>query len=161
MGHYGKAQICLNGHVIDASFDKSAQQNNVFCEKCGEKIITQCPYCSNDIRGDYIPDIPMSPSDYNLPAYCLKCGKAFPWTESKLKSVIEMAVEAGRLNTKETRQFEECIKDIVKDTPQVKLSANRFKKVMSKVGNETASGIRDIIVDLISETTKKIIWPGL
>jgi hypothetical protein len=32
------------------------------------------------------------------------------------------------------------------------------KAFMSKVGKEIASGVRDILVDIVSETAKKAIW---
>ena len=47
---------------------------------------------------------------------------------------------------------------MTKDSPKTQVASLRFKKVMSKVGNSVASGVRDIVVDVLSEAAKKAIW---
>ena len=42
-------QVCPNGHVINASFRKRPYLNKDFCDKCGEKTITNCPKCDKPI----------------------------------------------------------------------------------------------------------------
>jgi len=44
---------------------------------------------------------------------------------------------------------------IIRDTPETIFSANRIKKILPKIGKV----IRDLIVDISSETAKKIILP--
>lgn len=161
MGQYDTAQICLNGHVSNDSVGRSPQFNKKFCEICGEKTIVNCPQCSTPIRGDYISDhMIIGPSNYTPPAYCYNCGNAFPWTEAKIKATMDLVKESKKLNAVEIKEFEESIKDIVRDTPKTQLGASRFKKILNKAGSETSHAIRETIVDIISETAKKIIWPN-
>jgi hypothetical protein len=47
----------------------------------------------------------------------------------------------------------------VRDTPKTTVAATRFKKLVLKGGKELAGGFRDILVDIASETAKKILWP--
>lgn len=46
----------------------------------------------------------------------------------------------------------------MKDSPRVQVASLRFKQTMSKVGTSVASGVRDIVVDVLSEAAKKAIW---
>jgi hypothetical protein len=50
--------------------------------------------------------------------------------------------------------------ELTKDSPRVLAASSRFKKAMSKVGTSVASGVRDIVVDVLSEAAKKAIWGG-
>ncbi|WP_327195535.1 DUF2321 domain-containing protein [Sphingobium sp. Ant17] len=48
--------------------------------------------------------------------------------------------------------------ELTKDSPKTQVASLRFKKVMTKVGASVASGVRDIVVDVLSEAAKKAIW---
>jgi len=50
---YDVAQVCLNGHLVNAKTKDSPQHNKDFCTKCGNETITKCPECNQDIPGDY------------------------------------------------------------------------------------------------------------
>jgi len=39
------------------------------------------------------------------------------------------------------------------------LESVKFKTVLRKIGNGTGNMIKDILVDIVSEMAKKIIWP--
>lgn len=155
---YDVGQVCLNGHPINGSSVSMPQFNQDYCDKCGEKTIIACPNCETSIRGYYFSPGVLSVARYQPPAHCYKCGKPFTWTERKIKTAVALAVEEGRLNDHEARQLEESVKDILTDTPQTQLGASRFKRVMTKVGQQTAMAVRDILVDVVSETAKKAIW---
>ena len=51
MGHYYTAQICKNGHVITANYDKYSEFQEAFCDKCGAPTITDCEGCNKAIGG--------------------------------------------------------------------------------------------------------------
>ena len=70
-----------------------------------------------------------------------------------------MSVEVGELTGDDATQFAESLNDIVRDTPRTQLAATRLERLMGKLGQQTASAIRDILVDIASETAKKVIWP--
>ncbi len=78
-------QVCLNGHVINAGYQKFPKYNKEYCDRCGEKTIIECPNCNNPIPGDmqdtgvgvFAPRV--------APEYCQSCGNAFPWLKSEKK----------------------------------------------------------------------------
>lgn len=154
---YDIAQVCLNGHVTNSSFKNMPEDNQEYCNKCGKKTITKCPHCDKNIRGQYWGGS-FSTEQFIAPSYCQECGKPFPWTEIKINSAIEYSKEFGGLDNEEANDLENSIKDILSNTPRTQLGASRFKKIMAKVGSESASAIREIIIDVVSESAKKIIW---
>lgn len=69
-------------------------------------------------------------------------------------------MENGQLDDADSKKLKESINEIVRDTPQTQIGASRFKNVIAKVGSTTGNAIRNILVDIVSETAKKIIWPN-
>ncbi len=96
---------------------------------------------------------------YHVPKHCDQCGKPFPWTESKKDAALELFLLESGADDKEGAAFRKDLDDMVRETPRSPVAASRFKKAMTKVGKPIAEGIRDIIVDIASESAKKIIWP--
>ena len=161
MGHYDIAQVCSNGHVTNDSTRKYPDSSMEYCDKCGEKTITTCQECSASIRGEYhVENVVSLVGGYLPPAYCHECGEPFPWTERKISAAIELFGEACDFDEEDTKKLEDSINDVIRDTPRTQLGATRFKKFMSKAGKETAGAVREILVDIMSETAKKMIWPG-
>ena len=157
---YDVAQICLNGHIVNDSFQEHPQHNKAFCDKCGEKTITQCPECKSSINGYYnVEGVCGGGSVEAAPSFCRNCGKPFPWTESKLKAAHELSQEIDNISDVERKMLAESIDDLVKDTPRTPLAVTRFKKIIAKAGSTIGGSIRDILVDIASETAKKALWP--
>lgn len=156
---YDTAQVCPNGHVANSMAASYPDFNKKFCEKCGEATITACPHCSSAIQGQYHVPGALAISEYHPPAYCHNCGKPFPWTERKIQAALELASEDGGLSKEEAERFKESVSDIVRDTPRTQVGAVHFKKLLAKMGQQTTQAIRDIVVDIVSESAKKIIWP--
>ena len=156
MDEYDVAQICLNGHVINSSFNAYPQFNKKFCDDCGAATIIKCQECSQEIQGRYKDSI--SIKTFQAPKYCLNCGKSFPWTSSAIETAQELTKELENLSDEEKKILNKSIAEIVKDTPRTELEASKFKKIMLKVGKSTASGFERILVNVVSETVKKIIW---
>lgn len=154
---FDTAQICLSGHVINLSSINFPATNKDFCDRCGEKTITACPQCGTSIRGSQKG----SPPNFNpkAPGYCIKCGGAYPWTEQRIQAAIDLFVEESQAQEAVAKEFEQAVKDIVRDTPRTRLAASRFMRGMKRVGKETASAIKDVLVEIVSETAKKVIWP--
>lgn len=159
MGIYRVAQVCPNGHVATTAADQNPELREAFCSTCGETTITNCPNCSASIRGDYyVEDVFGFGGDYEPPSFCHNCGKAFPWTERKIASAVELVEVGADLSPDELQQFRSDLTELTKDSPKTQVASLRFKKVMSKVGTSVASGVRDIVVDVLSEAAKKAIW---
>lgn len=159
MGTYRVAQVCPNGHVATTAADQNPELREAFCSQCGEATITQCPNCSASIRGYYeIEGVFGFGGDYEPPSFCHNCGKAFPWTERKIAGAVELVEVGADLSPEELQQFRSDLTELTKDSPKTQVASLRFKKVMGKVGTSIASGVRDIVVDVLSEAAKKAIW---
>lgn len=79
MEDYYIARICRKGHTITSSLEKHPDAGE-FCSKCGSPGIDKCESCGAPIKGSRKRVIG---GTYEPPAYCYKCGKPFPWTETK------------------------------------------------------------------------------
>ena len=156
---YDLAQICLNGHVINASVKEYPQFNKKFCDKCGAATITNCPICNAEIQGDYHGGDVFSLADQKAPAFCPNCGKPYPWTEAKIQTAHDLAQELENISDDDKKILTQSIDEIVKDSPRTILIATRFKKILSKTSKPIVNAFRDILIDIVSETAKKILWP--
>ena len=97
--------------------------------------------------------------DYSLPSFCHNCGKSYPWTEAKIKAAQELAFELDNLTQEEKENLNKSLHDIIRDTPETTVAATRVKKLFAKAGKGVAEGFKNILVDIISEAAKKMIWP--
>jgi hypothetical protein len=128
------------------------------CPECGEKTVTNCTHCNSDIRGYH--DIPgvIGFFNYTAPNYCENCGQPFPWTERKTHAARELIALADTLNDEEMWDLQRSITDLIKGGPEAVVAQAKYKKYIAKAGSEIAKGLRDILVDMVSETVKKAIW---
>lgn len=157
MGTYDTAQICLNGHVITSSVHNSNMLQK-FCSDCGEPTITACQHCNANIKGDYnVPNV-FSIFEYYRPSFCDNCGQQYPWTQSSKDAAYELIQFTDSLNENEKDDLKNSINDLLKDSPKTKVAEIKFKKYALKAGKEVASGLKDILIDIVSETAKKSIW---
>jgi hypothetical protein len=154
IGHYDNAQICLNGHVINESCEEYPERNRDFCPSCGEKTVTKCPSCNTSIPGNYyLHGFSGAVLPYTLPAYCCKCGKPYPWTESRIQTAIQIFAEFGDLDENEKKTIEGDIKNVAKDNPKAELSAMRIKKLWQKYGRIAYN----VIMEFASKTAAEIL----
>jgi len=156
------AQICLNGHPINSTAGSNPNLNRDFCERCGQKTILECPTCRTRIRGYRGTEAPgiAYTFEYEPPAYCHKCGSAFPWTEKSLNSAKALAAELEGLTEEERRTLAESIEDLVHDSPGTALAATRFKKLLAKVKGPGGAALWEIVKTVASEAAKRILLPG-
>lgn len=154
---YDVAQICLNGHCITSFSTDFPEHCEDFCSKCGQRTIKACEKCKAAIRGG-LRDV-MSLAEYVVPAFCQKCGASYPWTETRLSVAAEMTKELDGLNNEEKTLLASSLDDLVREGPRTTLAATRFKKIVAKAGGAAAESLKKILVDIASETAKKILWP--
>ena len=160
---FGYAQICLNGHIITyKSNDLKILQP--FCASCGQKVTIECENCQTPIRGGVRYESHIGPpyryySDpYKRPSYCYKCGHTFPWTKSAEEAAFELIEFSTELNDSEKNELQSSIQNLLIESPKTNVSVVKFKSYASKAGTEIAKGLKDILIDLVSETVKKSIW---
>jgi len=155
---YDTAQICTNGHVITSMAILSPEFKKKFCDKCGAPTITKCQNCGDPIKGYYhLASVFDSGSRYNPPSFCPNCGKPHPWTEAKLKAAKELTDLLEGLSPEEREILKNSFDDIVRETPQTTVAATQFKRIAAKAGKVVAEQLRQLAVDIASETAKKII----
>ena len=157
MAGYDVAQICQNGHVINNSSIDFPHHNQKFCERCGSATITQCQECNAPIRGYYRGSMAVG---FDVPSFCNNCGQPYPWTNSRLQAVHELAQELDILSDEDRNTLQKSIDDLVKDTPASTVATTKFKKIMDKIGRTTAGMFREILIDVLSEAAKKAIFPS-
>lgn len=156
---YDVAQICLNGHVINSCVLTSPDTNADFCDKCGASTLTQCDKCNNGIRGYYHASGVWGSYSYSPPSFCHACGKPYPWIEAKLKAAQDLSDELDNLTQEEKDTLKRGLDDMVRDTPQTTVATTRFKRLVAKAGKGAAEGFKSILVDVVSEAAKKVLWP--
>jgi hypothetical protein len=93
----------------------------------------------------------MTTAGYKPPAFCRKCGAAFPWTERKVQAAIDLFLDATGATGEEAKQFEESIRQVSKDTPAALVASGRIKRALGKVGEEVRNAIIKLIVEIGSE----------
>jgi len=154
---YDVAQVCLNGHLITRYAASDPKATKKFCDKCGAATIVACPKCSKAIQGQRHGAMP-SMSASRAPAYCHECGNAYPWTEQRLADAQQLADEEANFNPDEREQFRTSLQALTRDTASAPLAVSRFKKLVIRSGHLVSDGLRDILVDVLSEAVKKQIW---
>ena len=177
---YDTAQICINGHTVNLMSVSRPEHNRKFCDRCGAPTITKCQNCNVSINGFYhegtadefdiegmIEEIVNPPPnithDYTtVQSFCPHCGNPYPWTEARLKAAKELADELDNLSLEEREILKKSLDDIMvmEDTPQTPVAATRFKRLVAKAGPVVADSFRKILIDIASETAKKMIWPS-
>jgi hypothetical protein len=156
MGTYSIAQICLNGHCISPSVDRSPERSQNHCRDCGAKTITQCPACNENINGTYnVPGVVAIGFEYHVPSYCHNCGKPYPWTNRAIEAAEALIDEDDGLSPDEKGKLSESLTDIITETPKTQLASARFKKAFMVAGRFTAEGLRQFAIDFGCELAKK------
>lgn len=64
----------------------------------------------------------------------------------------------SELDSTDKEAFNESIPDLLVDTPKTKLAITKFKIYTSKIGSGIADGLKEVLVDVVSETVKRAIW---
>lgn len=152
--------VCENGHVLTDCLERSSN-NTPYCSECGAKTISQCPSCSAKIRGD-LRDSGVVVIGYTTPApkYCPECGAPFPWTTASLDALRELAELDDNLDDDDANALVQSAETALTDGPKTKVAALRVKKVLGKARETTASAARDLLVDVLAESAKRMIWPS-
>ena len=152
--------MCTNGHVINDSAGSNPVRNAAFCGQCGRPSITACPACDRPIKGEYnVPGIVAIGFVYHPPAYCDSCGKAYPWTQSRLEAARELAGEVDGLADDERRTLERTFDDLVSDTARTPVAVSRFRRLVAKAGPQAGNMFRELLVNVVTEATRQALWP--
>jgi hypothetical protein len=154
-----KAELCLNGHVITGDIEEEPEKRSEFCKECGAKTIRNCPECGARLRGDHVVREAYHDriTRMTTPSYCHGCGTAFPWTNARIAAAKEHAAEIEGLDEHERQQLPGIIDDLASGGSRTELAAGRFNRIMKKVAPAVSSVFRKVVVDIASETAKKLL----
>ncbi len=147
------AQICENGHVVTSMVENFPGSLEIFCSRCGVKTLTACSSCRKPLRGHgrYNGD------GFSRPAHCADCGSPHPWTSGALAAAKEFA--GVELAEQDQRELADVIENLVSNTPRTGIAATKMKRLLDKAQPIVVEGFRKILVDVVSETVRKSIWP--
>lgn len=95
--------------------------------------------------------------DWTVPSFCESCGQPYPWTQSKIEAAKEILELQTALTAQEKADFNADMNDIVRDVPRTRAAALRIKSLITKLPGAAGSVLRDLFVEVASETAKKII----
>jgi hypothetical protein len=157
--YHDVALVCLNGHLINGSFQTSPQFNKRFCDKCGETTISECPSCSQPIKGDYkSPGILFFGSTMPAPPFCDQCGKPLPWTLRRLSSAKEVINELDGLAKDEREKLKATLDDLVSESPKTESAKLRFRNILRKLPQDDQSAVKRVLSELVSEAVRSSMF---
>lgn len=144
---YHSAQICLNGHMVNSSFDLSPESSHPFCSKCGSRTITSCPSCGAKLHGKRDYGYVVITNSNPVESYCYNCGNPYPWTESAISSISLLIQEEDELSDQLKSSIIASLPDVISETPKTNLAVVRFKKCFTVAGKFTTDALRQFAID--------------
>jgi hypothetical protein len=158
---YETALICLNGHVITIGLESSPEMYAKYCDRCGERTISECEHCRAKIRGYHRLEGLAVIGGYVLPKFCHNCGKPYPWTVKKMDAVYKLIDENKKLNSAEKEVLKKLIEELVKESPTKDLAIDESKRLIQKMGDETVKLLKNLLIELLSEVVKRQLFQTL
>lgn len=155
-----KSAICEKGHLQTSILESSENYENLYCKKCGSKIIDRCPHCNAEIQGGMayhtverdivykqpIIDTQKYPNNV-VPKYCHNCGKPYPWIEDFLNTYKDTLSLALENETELQNKIYNATEELVKNNFDLKSPmANFFKLLLNKTGDLA----KDVVVNTLS-----------
>jgi len=120
--------------------------------------IAACRHCRASIRGVYHVSGSSVVETMPVLAYCLHCGRAYPWTDRRVQAAKELANELAQLKPPERELLKRSIEELLDDTPRTQLAVIRFKRLVAKAGPEAGIALREMLVNVVSEAVRRAIW---
>ena len=154
---YNGATICLNGHVVSKSIANSQKH----CSMCGKETYSFCPNCKSPIHGLLKLEgvVVVGKRPYSKPFYCYDCGTPYPWTQKILDNAIELLSLDDSLDNDSKELIKNAIPELLIDTPTTPIAAAKYQTAMSKAGQIVKNTMHQLLVDVFSETAKKLLLP--
>tara|TARA_B100001996_G_C18587125_1_gene564614 strand:+ start:265 stop:786 length:522 start_codon:yes stop_codon:yes gene_type:complete len=172
MNSYRFTQVCINGHIVTdraANNDKLIQQ---YCETCGNEVTTSCQHCKTKIRGReefFRHTVSIGSSHqgvkelslcYEKPSYCHSCGKAFPWVESAIKQIMDIAKNQEELSEEDCKQLHDVLTELSKNSSTSEIAAFKFNTIIGKVGSTVKNIVTETVVKIITDVATRNLIGG-
>ena len=141
-------QVCQRGHVVASSTTMWKQNMRNFCGQCGAATLVSCRNCDWPIEIQFSFE---RRENFALP-YCPNYGAPMPWTEKAIADVNEYTAGLS-LSPEERSAITATVEEFARgsDSPVV---ANRWKRLLDKVGPGAAKVLTDVASKVISEVMK-------
>jgi hypothetical protein len=155
---YDTAQICVNGHLINAFADSSPERNSKFCQKCGARTVMACEQCNTKIRGYYHVSGAISLRfDFPIPKNCYECGAQYPWAVTAIESARAL-VDELQLSAEDKATLQRDVDDLIQDSPRTEVAAMRAHRILSKANEGAidmfANALLNVTTDLVQRRLK-------
>lgn len=154
---YSGATICLNGHIVS----KAQANSQKYCSVCGKETFSRCLNCRASLRGLWETPgvIVVGPRNYTKPFYCYECGAPYPWTQNILDNAVELLSLDDDLDEISKDLIKTAIPELITDTPTTPIAVAKYRKGVSKAVSFIGESLRQLLVDVVSETAKKALFP--
>ena len=152
---YDIAQICLNGHIVNQRVSGNPAKNENYRPRCGDRTFTACPKCNVPIKGAAYRTGVFSELQY----YCGSCGKAYPWTELALQAATELVSQQVDFTDEDKEKLIQDIQDVVQKKSRTPVAVENIKKFVLKAGPQFGDALKEIFVNIVSETLNKALFP--
>ena len=113
------------------------------------------------IRGSYYVEgvVFLGNSDYTKPYYCHNCGTPYPWTQKILDNAVELLSLDNELDSSSKELIKNAIPNLIVDTPTTPIAIAKYRKGIANAGQIVKESLRQLLIDVISETAKKTLFP--
>ena len=158
MGITHVAQVCLNGHLINETYDQHTGSADNYCFQCGAKTITACPNCNTPLRGYYeVEDLVVLGQETQVESYCYHCGSPYPWTEKALTNAKLIIQEESSIPKEQRDALIESLPDVIAETPGTSLASVRINKFFANASEFTRDAFKQFVIEFGCELLLKLI----
>ena len=159
MCYYEPITICENKHIVAVSEEYTSK----CCELCGSKVYTVCPHCGTPIRGPKRYNKVVSPYSlayYTIPSYCRVCLEPYPWVDKLFNEVVELLALDIDLDNQSKDLIKTAIPGLIVEDMYTPIAAEKYKKGIAKAKEPLVNLLKSLLIDMVCETAKKIIFPN-
>src|SRR5699024_5448130 len=144
---------------ITYNYELTPSKQAKHCQTCGKETVTQCLHCNAAIRGKYNrPNVVTVGYRYSVPSFCHDCGHPYPCTQTLLDNVVEIVGFDEDIGDADKDIITSTILDIIIETSTRPVSRAKYKKHVNRTKYFVKEGLRNLLIDLVSECVKKSLW---
>lgn len=164
------ASICFRGHVQSITSRSGMHHETTdSCPTCGAVVLVSCTSCDAFIpehptitsidhaaRGTTVTlDVDHLIDSYERPAFCVKCGAAFPWL-GRQERVWELENRLGQLVDDENERLvlAEQLQVLVSSELDEDETVSRWQKVAAIAGGGFKTAMTDVGLPLVNAAVK-------
>lgn len=82
----------------------------------------------------------------------------YPWTQKILDNAVELLSLDDELDDNSKELIKSAIPELIVDSPTTPIAVAKYRKGISKAGLIVSDALRQLLVDVISETAKKALF---